>query len=79
MQCASAVISDLARPCNMSAALEGVDAVIRSAGFPHAMSGIPEHDYRALNTEATVNVGRAALRAGTSEGLSRLMQEPNRT
>ena len=28
MQCASAVIGDLARPLNMSAALEGVDVVI---------------------------------------------------
>src|SRR5258707_4730297 len=49
MQCASAVIGDLARPRNMSAALEGADAVIHSAGFTHGMSGIPEDDYRALN------------------------------
>ena len=40
MPCASAVIGDLARPRNMSAALEGVDAVIHSAGFTHGMSGI---------------------------------------
>ena len=46
MPCASAVIGDLARPRNMSAALEGVDAVIHSAGFTHGMSGIPEDDYR---------------------------------
>jgi nucleoside-diphosphate-sugar epimerase len=64
IQCASAVIGDLARPRNMSAALEGVDAVIHSAGFTHGMSGIPEDDYRLLNTEATINLARAARRAG---------------
>jgi nucleoside-diphosphate-sugar epimerase len=60
----SAVIGDLTRPQNMSAALAGVDAVIHSAGLAHAMSGIPEDDYRLLNTEATVRLARAAGRAG---------------
>src|SRR6266481_9378774 len=69
MQCASAVIGDLARPRNMSAALEGVDAVIHSAGFTHGMSGIPEDDYRVLNTEATINLARAARRAGAKRFL----------
>src|SRR5215472_12052456 len=64
LQSASAVIGDLARPRNMSAALEGADAVIHSAGFTHGMSGIPEDDYRVLNTEATINLARAARRAG---------------
>jgi nucleoside-diphosphate-sugar epimerase len=64
MATASAVIGDLARPQNMSAALEGVDAVIHSAGFAHAMSGIPEDDYRVVNTEATISIARAARRAG---------------
>jgi nucleoside-diphosphate-sugar epimerase len=64
MRSGSAVIGDLARPRNMSAALEGVDAVIHSAGFTHGMSGIPEDDYRLLNTEATINLARAARRAG---------------
>jgi len=64
MPCASAVIGDLARPRNMSAALEGLDAVIHSAGFTHGMSGIPEDDYRLLNTEATIGLARAARRAG---------------
>ena len=62
---ASAVIGDLARPRNMAAALEGVDAVIHSAGLAHAMSGIPEDDYRIINTEATIGLARAARRAGT--------------
>jgi nucleoside-diphosphate-sugar epimerase len=61
---ASAVIGDLARPQNMSAALEGVDAVIHSAGLAHAMTGVPADDYRVLNTEATIGLARAARRAG---------------
>jgi nucleoside-diphosphate-sugar epimerase len=61
---ASAVIGDLARPQNMSAALAGVDAVIHSAGLAPAMSGIPEEDYRLLNTDATIGLARAARRAG---------------
>ncbi len=64
MDVSSAVIGDLTRPQNMSAALAGVDAVIHSAGLAHAMSGIPEDDYRLLNTEATVRLARAAGRAG---------------
>jgi UDP-glucose 4-epimerase len=64
MQAASAVVGDLARPQNMAAALADVDAVIHSAGLAHAMSGVPEDDYRALNTEATIALARAAQRAG---------------
>src|SRR6266566_4743093 len=60
----SAMIGDLTRPQNMSAALEGVDAVIHSAGLAHAMSGVPEDDYRLLNAEATIRLARAARRAG---------------
>ena len=57
MDAASAVVGDLARPQNMAAALADVDAVIHSAGLAHAMSGLPEDDYRMLNTEATVGPG----------------------
>src|ERR1700676_1758831 len=64
MQTASAVSGDLARSLNMSTALEGVDVVIHSAGVAHAMSGVPEDDYRVLNTEATIGLARAARRAG---------------
>ena len=48
----------------MAAALADVDAVIHSAGIAHAMSGLPEDDYRLLNTEATIGLARAAQRAG---------------
>ena len=64
MPTASAVIGDLARPQNMSAALAGVDAVIHSAGIAQGMSGVPEDDYRMLNTQATISLARAAGRAG---------------
>jgi len=61
--CASVLIGDLAKPYNMSEALAEVDAVIHSAGIPHAMSGLPEDDYRLFNTEATLRFARAAERA----------------
>jgi UDP-glucose 4-epimerase len=64
LETASAMIGDLARPQNMSAALESVDAVIHSAGLAPAMSGVPQDDYRVLNTEATIGLARAARRAG---------------
>jgi nucleoside-diphosphate-sugar epimerase len=64
MESASAVVGDLARPQNMAAALADVDAVIHSAGVAHAMSGLPEDDYRMLNTDATLGLARAAKRAG---------------
>jgi len=60
----SAVIGDLARPMNMARALEGVDVVVHSAALAHAMSGRPEDDYRAINTDATVALAQAARRAG---------------
>jgi UDP-glucose 4-epimerase len=64
MESASAVVGDLARPQNMAAALADVDAIIHSAGVAHAMSGLPEDDYRVLNTDATIALARAAQRAG---------------
>ncbi len=58
-----AMVGDLTRPQNMAAALAGVDAVVHSAGLAHAMSGAPEDDFRALNTEATRALAEAAVRA----------------
>jgi nucleoside-diphosphate-sugar epimerase len=63
-EASGAVVGDLAAPRNMSDALAGVDAVIHSAGLAHGMSGYPEDDYRAINTEATIGLARAAARAG---------------
>ena len=64
LDCASAVVGDLARPQNMAEALADADAVIHSAGIAHAMSGRPEDDYRLINTEATLALARSAQRAG---------------
>ena len=64
IDCASALIGDLARPHNMSEALAGADAVIHSAGVAQTMSGLPEDDYRLLNTEATIKLARAASGRG---------------
>jgi nucleoside-diphosphate-sugar epimerase len=64
LPCASALIGDLAQAYNRAEALAGVDAVIHSAGVAETMSGIPEDDYRLLNTEATIRLARAAQRAG---------------
>ncbi len=61
---ASAVIGDIARPQNMSAALADVSAVIHSAAIAPGLSGAPEDDYRRLDTQATVGLARAAERAG---------------
>jgi nucleoside-diphosphate-sugar epimerase len=64
VECASAVVGDLMRPQNMSAALADVDAVIHTAGPSHAMSGLPADDHRLLGTDATISLARAAHRAG---------------
>jgi len=48
----------------MSEALAEVDAVIHTAGVAQTMSGVPEDDYRLLNTEATMKLARAAERVG---------------
>lgn len=63
LDCASAVIGDLSRPQNLSAALEGIDAVVHSAGAPPGVSGIPEADHRLLDVEGTRQLARAAQRA----------------
>ena len=59
----SAVVCDLTRPMNMAAALAGVDAVVHSAGLSPTMSGTPEDDFRASNTEATLRLAEASVRA----------------
>lgn len=62
--CASAVIGDLARPWNMSAALADVDAVIHAAGTAPGMTGLPEDDHRVMDEDATRGFAEAAERAG---------------
>lgn len=62
--CQNAVIGDLARPINMSAALAGVDTVIHSAGIAPSMTGAPAEDFRGLDAKATAALALAAQRAG---------------
>ncbi|HZP77351.1 MAG TPA: NAD-dependent epimerase/dehydratase family protein [Pseudolabrys sp.] len=64
LHCDSALIGDLTRPQNLAAAFADAEAVVHSAGTAHAMSGIPADDYRAINTEGTIALARAAERAG---------------
>jgi UDP-glucose 4-epimerase len=63
LDCASAVIGDLAHPQNLSTALAGADAVVHSAGVAQGVSGLPEADHRSLNAEATRSLALAAQRA----------------
>ena len=63
---------DLDRDGFQSDEEKDVDAVIHSAGIAHALSGVPEDDYRALNTEATVGltateVAERVARGATNE------------
>lgn len=64
LECSSAVIGDLSRLRNMKDAFEDADFVIHTAGVAHAMSGVPEDDYRTLNTAATIEIARAAQTSG---------------
>jgi UDP-glucose 4-epimerase len=60
----SAVIGDLRRPMNLAEALYGVDAVVHAAGIAHAAPGVSEADYKAVNTDATAALAKAARQAG---------------
>jgi UDP-glucose 4-epimerase len=61
-----AVIGDLRYPHNLATALADVDAMIHSAGVADTASGLPDDDYRTINTAATVALARAAARARVS-------------
>jgi nucleoside-diphosphate-sugar epimerase len=63
MAAPSAVIADLSDPKRMAAALSGVNALVHSAAIAADVTGTPEDDYRALNTEATQRLARAAHQA----------------
>lgn len=57
-------ISDLGTPIDWQPLLDGVDHVVHGAGLAHADGDIPEERYRAINTEATLALARAAQTAG---------------
>lgn len=55
---------DLGQPTDWSEALRGVDHVVHMAGLAHAGPGLDEALYRRINTEATLDLARAAVAAG---------------
>lgn len=57
-------IDDLGTPIDWLPLLAGVDHVVHSAGLAHADGDIPEERYRAVNTNATLALARAAQVAG---------------
>jgi UDP-glucose 4-epimerase len=58
------VTGDLSMPVDWRTALEGVDHVVHMAGLAHAGPGLDEALYRRINTEATLELARAAEKAG---------------
>lgn len=57
-------IGDLGAPIDWRPILEGVDHIVHGAGLAHADGDIPEERYRAVNTDATLALARAAQAAG---------------
>ncbi|WP_186417595.1 NAD-dependent epimerase/dehydratase family protein [Bosea sp. CS1GBMeth4] len=57
-------IGDLGGPTDWRPILDGVDHVVHGAGLAHAGGDIPEARYRAVNTDATLALARAAQAAG---------------
>lgn len=60
----AAIIGDLAAPVDWNAALDGVSHVVHLAGLAHAGPGLDEELYRRINTQATLDLAKAAVRAG---------------
>lgn len=61
---------DLSAPNDFDAAMQGVDAVVHLAARVHMMSkltGDQLADYRQFNTNATLDLARAAARGGASQ------------
>lgn len=58
------VVGDLAERIDWSEVLRGIDHVVHMAGLAHAGPGLDEALYRRINTEATLELARAATAAG---------------
>lgn len=56
-------VGDLAGPVDWAAALAGVHHVVHLAGLAHADGELPEARYRRINTQATLDLARAAAAA----------------
>lgn len=59
-----AALGDLAEPVDWLPLLGGVDHVVHGAGLAHADGEIAEERYRQVNTQATLDLARAAQAAG---------------
>lgn len=64
--CETIVTGDLGAPVDWSGALAGVASVVHLAGLAHAGPGLDEALYRHINTQATLELAKAAYRAGVS-------------
>lgn len=60
------VTGDLAAPVDWTRAVDGVAHVVHLAGLAHAGPGLDEALYRQVNTQATLDLARAAQSAGVS-------------
>lgn len=60
----AAVIGDISRPLNRSFVLDGTDAVVHAAGIAHQGPDVPASLYKRVNTDATIEIARAAARVG---------------
>ncbi|PZN99717.1 MAG: NAD-dependent dehydratase [Hyphomicrobiales bacterium] len=60
------VTGDLASPIDWSPALDGVRHVVHLAGLAHAGPGLDEALYRRINADATLELAKAAYRAGVA-------------
>lgn len=60
------VTGDLTSPIDWSRALDDVQHVVHLAGLAHAGPGLDEALYRRINTDATLELARAAYRAGVA-------------
>lgn len=58
------MIGDLSQTVDWQAALAGIDHVVHMAGLAHAGPGLDEALYTRINTQATLDLARAATAAG---------------
>jgi nucleoside-diphosphate-sugar epimerase len=65
----SALIGDLAQPIDWSPHLDGIDAVVHSAGLAHAPTEAASRQLVAVNVEATDRLMRAAKQAGVAQAI----------
>jgi UDP-glucose 4-epimerase len=57
-------LPDLAADIDWAPLLEGVTGIVHLAGIAHAMGGVPEARYEAVNARATASLARAAAARG---------------